>query len=255
MAFKICKKGDCGITVTDLNEYLDSSVLNIAGNIYYTFEESSSVNAIISISYDNTRTLVASDITKHEISTDDQTGETTNVTDESELTFGNDGLYEVVHLVLPNQKYIEKYSSQLPSTFPNGVYYINDETKKIYKYGSTEEVDVALLVELNETGTTINKEMKNTFSLCRLQDCFYKLCKDLLNNLCGKSKCTATDKYSQEILNRDIIWMALNVIKYAIEQGQYLEAQRILENITGCGNICGKFETNNLNSSGCGCNH
>lgn len=253
MAFKICKKGDCGITITDLNEYLDTSILTIAGDIYYTFDESASVNAIVSITYDNTRTLVDSDITKHETSTNDQTGETVNVNDESELTFGVDGLYEVVHIVLPNQKYMEKYTD-IEGYFPNGIYYVNDETKKIYKYGSPEEVDVALLVELNEAGTTINKEIKNTFSLCRLQDCFYNLCKELLNNLCSINNCKSTEIYHQDILNRDIIWMALNVIKYAIDSGQYLEAQRLLENITGCGNICGKFETTNLNSSGCGCN-
>lgn len=257
MAFKICKQGTCGITVTDINEdYQTSSILTTSGNIYYTFTESSSVNALISITYDDTRTLVTSDVTTHYVSHNDTTDEDTNVTDESVLEFGTDGLYEVQHLILPTIEYVEKYINQgLATLFPNGIYYTYDG--KVYKYGSQEEVDMELLVEINTTGTTIIKETKNTFSLCHLQDCFYNLCKKLLNNLCGCNKdCDKANTYSQDIFNRDLIWMAINTIRYAIESGQYFEAQRLLESVSGCGNICAQFNTDsNLNTSGCGCNH
>ncbi len=256
MAFKVCKKGTCGITITDINEdYQTTSILTTTGNIYYTFTESGSVNAITSITYDNTRTLVESDITEHNVSHNDTTDVDTNITDESTLTFGSDGLYEVTHIILPTKDYVTTYIEQgLTTLFPNGIYYLDN--KKIYKYGSNEEIEVAVLVELNTTGTTIIKETKNTFSLCHLQDCFYNLCKKLLSNLCGCNKdCNKTSTYSEDIFNRDLIWMAINVIKYAINEGQYYEAQRLLESIDNCGNICSQFDSdNNLNTSGCGCN-
>lgn len=59
------------------------------------------------------------------------------------------------------------------------------------------------------------------------------------------------------IYNRDIIWMAINVIKYLIELGQYYEAQRVLEDITQCGGICKDVmvDKNTIGGGGCGCNN
>ena len=45
--------------------------------------------------------------------------------------------------------------------------------------------------------------------------------------------------------------MAINIIKYLIGFGQYYEAQRILESITQCGNIC--KEQDPKKGGRCGC--
>jgi hypothetical protein len=49
--------------------------------------------------------------------------------------------------------------------------------------------------------------------------------------------------------------MTINVIKYSIEIGQYYEAQRFLENLIGCGNICAEYISDNKKGSGCGCSN
>jgi hypothetical protein len=263
MAFKICAKGTCGVTVTDLNdeEYQTTSTLTASGSIYYTFVESSTVNVLTSISYDGEKTVQASEVTTHEVSVNDTTQVSTNVPDESEFDFPIDSLYEIAHIILPTKTYIDKYFSQVKAVFPNGVYFTDDGA--VYKFlGYTagtipaytiESVEMEELLEINTTGTTIIKEVKNTFSMCQLKACYNGIVKKLLEVLCGLQDCDTTTKYSQDIFNRDLLWMAINVIRYCIEQGQYFEAQRYLENIQACNTICGRVSSNPKSSSSCGC--
>jgi len=75
-----------------------------------------------------------------------------------------------------------------------------------------------------------------------------------LSKLCSE-RCDAATKYAQDIFNRDLVWMTINVIKYSIEIGQYYEAQRFLENLIGCGNICAEYISDNKKGSGCGCSN
>ena len=77
----------------------------------------------------------------------------------------------------------------------------------------------------------------------------------LLDNIPCTDPCI-TDKvkgFKLDILNRDIVWMAINAIKYCIEQQQFFRAQKLLEHIETCWGIC--KDTNNINKSnkGCGC--
>jgi hypothetical protein len=68
------------------------------------------------------------------------------------------------------------------------------------------------------------------------------------------SNCNINDSsYKQKIFNRDVLWMGINVIKYSLEVSQYYEAQRILEDLTRCGNLC---DTSLINPTyDCGCNN
>ena len=127
------------------------------------------------------------------------------------------------------------------------VYKVNPVTREIIK------VEIEELLEINPEGSTIIKETKNTFSLCHLLECFYNICKDLLSKLCPIN-CNSKSSYQELILNRDLIWMAINVIRYCIDLGQYYEAQRFLEQIQGCGTICRQYDVNKLKQAGgCGC--
>lgn len=264
MAFKICANGTCGVTVTDLNDdqYQTTSTLTSVGSVYYTFEESSTVNMLVSISYDGTKTVQDYDITAHEVSVNDKTQEEVNVPDESDFEFPIDSLYEIVHIILPTRDYVDKYYAQIKDVFPNGVYFVEDD--KVYKFleykagtlpvYTVEDVTMQELLEINTAQTTIIKETKNTFSMCQLKDCYNSLVKKLLDALCGLQKCSAPSAYSQDIFNRDLIWMTINIIRYSIEQGQYYEAQRYLEKIQTCGGVCSQPVSNSKSSSGCGCN-
>ena len=258
MAFKICKKGTCGVSVTDLNDdnYQLVSMITKIGSIYYTFLESATVNALVSVSYADERVVRDYDITTHRTVINDITGAETNVTDESIFQFSVDGLHEIFHIILPTSEYIEKFQDSVHTYFSGGVYYTDG--KKIYQFMedyTSEEVDIDTLLEVNPCDTTIIKESKGTFSICHLEECFANICKGLLGKLCSE-RCDATSKYAQDIFNRDLVWMTINVIKYCIEIGQYYEAQRFLENLIGCGNICADYISDNgRKGSGCGCSN
>jgi len=84
-------------------------MITTSGNIYYTFLESATVNALISVSYADERTLRTYQINTHEVVTNDTTGEETYVTDESIFQFEVDGLHEITHIILPTQEYVEKF--------------------------------------------------------------------------------------------------------------------------------------------------
>ena len=258
MAFKICKKGTCGITVTDLNDdnYQLVSMMTTTGSIYYTFLESATINALVSVSYADERKLQAYDITTHRTVINDVTEQETYVTDESMFQFEVDGLHEITHIILPNADYISKFEGLVHTYFKGGVYYTDGQ--KVYQFledYTSEEIDIETLLEINPCDTTIIKETKGTFSMCHLEECFANICKDLLSKLCTE-RCNGTSKYAQDIFNRDLVWMTINVIKYCIEIGQYYEAQRFLENLIGCGNICAQYISGNgKKGSGCGCSN
>ena len=70
------------------------------------------------------------------------------------------------------------------------------------------------------------------------------LCKDSLN------------KYKSEIQIRDYLWMAINVIKYCIQNCQYLKALKVLNCVTTCAAICSDvklLKSSTKSYGGCGC--
>jgi hypothetical protein len=111
--------------------------------------------------------------------------------------------------------------------------------------------DVKEIIEIDAEDTTIIKSSLYTFCICYLQECLYKINKNLINELCGK--CANKINYSKEkVINRDLILMSLHIIKYLIDFGSYLEAQRVLESISQCGNICKTLTKSDDNGCRCG---
>ena len=57
---------------------------------------------------------------------------------------------------------------------------------------------------------------------------------------------------SELIYKRDLVWMAINVVKYLTQCEQLAEADRVIKTIQGCNGLC--VSTNLTNSTnGCGC--
>ncbi len=247
--FKLCKQGTCGIAITGLerdnSEYLtDSTTVSIRN---YTFLQSVTINAITSIKSDSTETLDTYGVVTHE----------TDVVDESDFNFSTDGLYKVTHIILPTDAWLTSAIEKNGISTYTLIYYYDTTTKSIYKYlNSVKTVSsIEELLEVNASDTTtIIRADKNTFCLCRLNECFYKLCKALFSSL--PAKCyNKIDENKNMIYNRDLIWMAINIIKYLIEQSQYYEAQRILEEVTQCGSICSNIVVDKNSGGGCGCSN
>lgn len=256
--FKICKKGACGITITGLekdnDEYLSEDSEIIVSTRNYAYSQTVTLNAITSIKSNGEETLQEYTIVKHEM----------DCIDESDVELPIDGLYQVTHIIIPNKEWLDYVLERDEGALDayNLIYYYDIEAQSFMKYadGKSTPASVEEVLQVNalppsdirEKTHTIIRGDKNTFSMCHLNDCFYKICKNLLSNLPGRCQ-NKLDDFKLLIYNRDIIWMSINVIKYLIELAQYYEAQRILEDITQCGGICNNVDTSSVKGGGCGC--
>ena len=247
--FNICKKGTCGIQVSglerDSDQYLDQEQVSFRN---YTFEQSATVNIVIAISSDETEKLESYSLVPH-----------TDI-DVDEITLEKDGLKKVQHIIIPTKdwfNYVYRMDETSFDSYINGVYFLGEEDKFFkYKYGQITEVPIEEIIEINQEDTTLIKAELHTFELCHLEECFFKLCMYLLDNMPCTDPCfnEKMKGFTGEILNRDIIWMALNAIKYCIEQQQFSRSQKILERVETCWGICRDLD--NINSTqykGCGC--
>lgn len=239
--FNVCKKGSCGIQVQGLE--LENGEYNVisAGPRKYKYNESITINILQSVDSDNNYTLEDYSIVPHIDS------------DISTFEFTKDGLYVVSHIILPTDKYV--FSDMTPQSLYYKLYYYDEESQKIKLDDNV--ISIEDLIDENPEAivdglpNSVIRGDKSTFCMCYLNKCFYELSKNLLSSYCGKclNKLNAPQ---QEIFNRDLIWMSMNVISYLIEDNKLVEAQRILESLQGCGNICKNGPSKN--SSNCGCN-
>lgn len=247
--FNICKKGTCGIQVSglerDSNFYLSSEQVSIRN---YTFEQTATLNAVIAISSDEQEILESYSLVPH-----------TDI-DIDEITLEKDGLKRIEHIIIPTYEwldYVRQREEASLDQYTNGVYYLGrDDSFYKYKQGVITEVSIDEILEVNQQNTTLIKTSLHTMELCHLEECFFKLCMYLLENMPCTDPCfdSKAKSFSTEIMNRDIIWMALNAIKYCIEQQQFFRAQKILERVETCWGICRDLD--NINSTqykGCGC--
>lgn len=170
------------------------------------------------------------------------------------LQISNDGWYSLVHIVLPSEEWfnreLAKQEGSALGLYPI-VYFANEN--KIYKYinQQIQEVHISEIVEVNPIETTLSKTSKDFISICFLRKCYINLCQQILNGR-GFSSCWKDNKIDNELIyKRDLIWMAINVIKYLTECEQLAEAERIIETINGCNGLCSS--TSSQYNNGCGC--
>ena len=79
---------------------------------------------------------------------------------------------------------------------------------------------------------------KELFTICKLDRCLFELQRkiffDGLKN-CDFGACSLTKQLK---LQRDFLFASVYVLKYLIDIGNYLEAQRIIESLATCGGLC-----------------
>ena len=247
--FSICKSGTCGIQVKglekDSDQYLNQPQISVRN---YTFEQTVTLNTVIGLDSKENETFEQSSIVPHiDIDID-------------EITMNTDGLKQIDHYIIPTQEWFNYVLERDITAFDaySIVYFFDTTEEKFYKYlnGSLVQVELNEILEVNTTNTTIIKESLNTFQMCHLEECFYKLCKYLLENMPCTDPCfdEKMKGFAGEILNRDIVWMAINAIKYCIEQQQFFRAQAIIEQMETCWGICRDLDNiNSSNYKGCGC--
>ena len=172
-----------------------------------------------------------------------------------DIPIGFDGQFSLVHLVIPN---IEWFNKELEKAEGSalGLYdivYFSDGID-IYKYinGKTSQVTIDDILEINTVNTTISRISRDFVSICFLRECYINLCQQIFNDR-GISKCWNKNKVNSELIyKRDLVWMAINVVKYLTQCEQLAEADRVIKTIQGCNGLC--VSTNLTNSTnGCGC--
>ena len=173
-----------------------------------------------------------------------------------QLQVSFDGWFTICHIVIPNKQWFDKEFEKSTDSALNlydTIYY--SDGAKIYKYINNEiiEVSVGELINRNIEGTTISIVKKDYVSVCFLRKCYVNLCQQLFN-LNIISECSNNKKDNCDLIfQRDLIWMALNVIQYMTELNQLAEAERIIEQLgRGCNGLC-KQTFEQLSKSGCGC--
>lgn len=246
--FKICKKGDCGISIVGLEkdngEYLEEDVQVINSAKEYKYSETVTVNVIKTINSEGLYEVIDMRVVPHDSF------------DTCEYTFKVDGLYEISHIILPTDLYVTNYIGNLEDVYSMMYYYDSVSDKfMLYKNKNQKVVDLSDILKVNPYAedsehrtTSIVRSDQFAFNLCNLETCLYKISKQVLSESCGMCKST----YSQDVVNRDIVLMSINIITYLTEREQFYEAQRIFESISQCGNICSQM-SNNKTSSSCGC--
>lgn len=244
--FKICKLADCGISVVGLEQdsgyYLQQEQVSTRN---YTWEQTVTLNILLNIDSKEEETLAAYEVVPH-----------TDI-DSLDFELNKDGLYKVRHIIVPTQEWYEFVSERDQLAFDEYsiVYFFNLEDEKFYKKvrSVVQEVSIDEILEANLENTTLVESTNYGFEMCHLKECFFKLCKYLLENL--PCECTTAKDFKQDILNRDIIWMAINTIMYLVQKQQYYKAQDIIERIETCWGICGSLDKQiSGGGTGCGCN-
>lgn len=253
--FKLSRSGITDLVVTGLEldngEYLDENLSTLISIRNYAFSHSVTVNVLSYVTLSGT-TIADSVVVQH----------VEGCNDESIFKMGNDGLYEVSHLIIPNKKwydYCYSFGDQSSLSEYKEIYFYDEETSKIMKVVGQDisECTVQDLMDANSSDkvyptdeiTTVIKGEKSTFNTYYLRKCHSDLCQNLLN--LKLTTCQVSTDLKQQLYIRDILFMALTSIKFAIDTYQFYEAQRILESIQSCGVICKKDKIYNNN---CNCN-
>lgn len=247
LQIKVCTNELCRVVVSDEtpvadNGYLPESSTSIIKN-RFKYSESMSI-----------------DLLQHNKSTNSEIQlpiYTLHGTDTKSVTLpvGFDGWFSVYHIVLPTKDWFQKEESKSVGSALNmysAVYY-SDGTY-IYKYvdGVSSTTTVNEVIERNVEGTTISRTFKNYVSICFLMKCYISLCQQIFEGR-GFSHCWNKSTINDELIyKRDLVWMAINTIKYMVQFSQLAEAERIIEQIGGCNGLC-KSEFRKWPEHGCGC--
>lgn len=249
------------IDITDYSkeygQYYAEDTQGIVSTEMYKYSESVSLNAIIKIETDKVELM---DVIIDEHKSDKET-----------ISFDvkRDGYYTVTHFVIPTDVWLQNQLTSPTSLLSNysQIYYlkngellkrsISTEARPNSTYeitvGDEEKASVRELLERNIEGTTIKKCKVDIFYTGFLQECYINYCKELFGKLMAhcRPNCSPRDSKGDSFA-RDFLWMTLNVIDYLVQYKQFMEAQRILEEINYCGGFCNN--TPNEQTTGCGCN-
>ena len=232
---------NCKIVVTDVSNYLSEDFTGIVKG-KFKYSDTISINIL---QHNKTKETIYRDpiFTKHD------------TLEPIDIPIEFDGWFDVIHLVLPTVEWFnnERNKSGVSAIDLYDLIYFSDGVF-IYKYinDTIYQVTINEVLEVNPVNTTISKTNKDYISICFLKKCYINMCQQIFENR-AFSKCFDRNKIDSELIyKRDLVLMAINVIKYLTECKQLAEVERIVEILNGCNGLCNS--SNIINSTnGCGC--
>lgn len=241
LSIKITTSDSCKVIVQDLSAYLPEDQTGIVKG-KFKYSDTISIDVL---QHNKSKETVYTDpvYTLH------------NTADPVNIPVKFDGWFTVIHLVLPTKDWFDRESSKQEGSaigLYNIVYY--SDGASIYKYvnGQSSETTIDEIIEVNPVDTTISRTGGDYVSICFLRKCYINLCQQIFNSR-GFSPCwNKNDIDSDLVFRRDLVWMAINVIKYLTECEQLAEVERIIETIKGCNGLCVSSDVTSK-TSGCGC--
>lgn len=269
----ICTKENCKVFVKDEtpvsydNGYLPENSQSVALN-RFRYSDTGVIEVIFLERYNEEKSGVED--SKYIQHTDK------NKDEGYEIPIKFDGVFTVYSIVIPTVDWFMYNAENNPSLVDlyDAIYTIDYDGKAIYKMtrrleieGETsiwskwnkEAVEIEELIERNPEGTTISRTCDTYVSICYLLHCYLSLCQAIFegqgfSSSNGNMSCFSKAKVDDELIyRRDMVWMALNVVRYLVEANRLQEAQRIIEQIGGCNGLCkGWYEHSGVKPD-CGC--
>lgn len=161
------------------------------------------------------------------------------------------GLYYYQKLLIPSYEHT-------PSTSNIRLFYTNENT--VTYFDGFESHDYNITSQFDDIYDIIRTDHPDncfyfddySFNIYSLMECYLLTERERLNsylsNNCGKG-CKTSFNLEQQA---DLLLAAIVVINDLLEKGEFFEAQRVLNALDTCGNLCPKNSSNSINTCGCG---
>ena len=175
------------------------------------------------------------------------------------INIDRDGWLTIYYLVLPTKEWFIR-ASKTPNILDlyDIVYYVSKGNVYWYQsdtqeFGQVHQLQELIdLAQLPNVKTTLSYTKADRVSIFNLEKCYINLCQQIFESR-GFSQCYNKNNIDSELIyKRDLVWMALNVIKYLAECNQPYEVERIIELLYSCNGVCGDKKVRS-NGKGCGC--
>lgn len=220
------KQNKSEIQIIGNDEYLDLNDTTIS---YGSYRRIDSVTLDILIALDHN-----SNIKKIKYGVDLHSDPNYNNT----LKLDYDGLFRIVHYVLPIKEWIER--SQL---LIDMYYYDNGKL-----YSRINNIDTEITIETLLLQEDLQLDDKIIFSDYYIKRCFSEIAKKIIS-IQAECKTLGLEQLKEQ---RDLISMFIHVIKYSLEFNKPLEAQLYIEKFFKCNTICNK-PISDITNYDCGC--
>ena len=254
MSINLKQHCDGELIITDTSDY---------SNIPFSYEDTITINVLVLEKKDNP-SLTAITFNTH----------TTSALDEVHLQLGEDGLYNLIHIIVPTYEWYVR-NKKLGTLSKYKQIFVSDGKNllKITDDGIEQFDPIELVAHYDIYRTTIYGCQEFFFSTCFLYKCYINLCQMILNynnpyekselgskTLLDLVKCGDIDEQLKDyIFRRDFVWATINVINYLVKDKRLEEAEEILEEIQSCRGICYGTDVSPKSPQGrrpstCGCN-